>query len=125
MDEKLKRIVVVDDDITNLNIARNALVQKYDIFTIPSGEKLFQILQRIVPDLILLDLEMPNMNGYEVLSTLKGNPATAGIPVIFVSATVDPERRKKGLDLGAADYITKPFNQQDLLECIESNLVRE
>ncbi|MCL2093958.1 MAG: response regulator [Treponema sp.] len=122
MDEKPKRIIVVDDDITNLNIARNALVQKYDIFTIPSGEKLFQILERIVPDLILLDLEMPNMNGYEVLAALKGKEETAKIPVIFVTATLDAERRQKGIDLGAVDYITKPFNQEHLLDCIAANL---
>ena len=64
MEVKRKTVIIVDDSLTNLNLARNALSMKYDVFTITSGMKLFQILGKVTPDLILLDIEMPEMNGY-------------------------------------------------------------
>ena len=116
MEGKRKTIIIVDDDITNLNIARNILIQKYDVFTVPSGKKLIQILEKISPDLILLDLEMPEMNGYEVLELLKSKDSSAGIPVIFLSATLNPEGN------GDIDSITKPFSGEFLLERMEAYL---
>ena len=120
-----KKIVIVDDNITNLNAARNALVDKYDVFTVISGKKLFSILEKIVPDLILLDIEMPEMNGYEVIKQLKNSADTARIPVIFLTSVIDPTSELKGLTLGAIDYITKPFSQQLLLKRIEVHLFVE
>jgi putative two-component system response regulator len=120
-----KKIIMVDDDLTNLSVAKNSLTDKYDVFTVPSGKKLFQILERIIPDMILLDIEMPEMNGYEVIKVLKSNSATAHIPTVFLTANIDPESEVKGLNLGATDYITKPFSQELLLKRIEVHLLVE
>jgi len=116
---------MVDDDITNLNVARNNLAGKYNIVTVPSGEKLFLFLKNITPSLILLDIEMPVMNGYEILRVLKENKITADIPVIFLTARLDPKSEIAGLDLGAVDYITKPFSQELLIKRIELHLLLE
>ena len=116
---------MVDDDITNLAIAKNDLAGVYDVFTAPSGRKLFQLLEKLTPDLILLDVEMPEMNGYEVIEDLKNNEVTSDIPVIFLTANIDPENEVKGLSLGATDYITKPFSRELLLKRIEVHLLVE
>jgi len=125
MENEIKKIVMVDDNITNLMIARNLLADKYDVFTIASGKKLFQFLEKVRPDLILLDIEMPEMDGYEVIEILKNSESNADIPVIFLTATVDPESEVKGMSMGAIDYITKPFSQQLLLKRIEVHLFFE
>ena len=118
-------VIIVDDDITNLTIAKNTLTENYDAFTVPSGKKLFQLLEKLTPNLILLDVEMPEMDGYEVIERLKSNEATAEIPVIFVTANIDPESEVEGLSLGAIDYITKPFSRELLLKRIEVHLLVE
>ena len=115
-------IIVVDDDIINLVVAKNNIAKKYHLFTAPSGQKLFKLLEKVLPDLILLDVEMPEMNGYEVLKKLKGEERTAGIPVIFLTAKMDSESEAKGRKMGAADYITKPFSGEQLLNRIEIQL---
>jgi len=120
-----KKIIIVDDNIINLTAARNALVHKYDVFTVASGMKLFQLMEQVIPDLILLDIEMPEMNGYEVIEKLKNNDRTADVPVIFLTAVIDPESELKGLSLGAIDYITKPFSQELLQKRIEVHLFVE
>ena len=125
MENEVKKIVMVDDSITNLAIARNFLAGKYDIFTMPSGKKLFQLLEKMTPDLILLDIEMPEMDGYEVLEILKSSESTAGIPVIFLTATTDLQSEVKAMNRGAIDYITKPFSQQLLLKRLEVHLFFE
>ena len=120
-----KKIIVVDDNIINLNAARTALISKYDVFTVVSGKRLFEILEKVTPDLILLDIEMPGMDGYEVLRLLKNGVDTVRIPVIFLTAVIDPQSELKGLSLGAIDYITKPFSQLLLLKRIEVHLFVE
>ena len=125
MEDKRKQIIIVDDSLTNLNMARNALAPKYDVFTVASGKKLFRILEKLTPDLILLDIEMPEMNGYEVIAHLKNSIATAHIPVVFVTAVIDPESEIKGLSLGAIDYITKPFSRDLLLKRVEVHLLAQ
>ena len=122
MEINRKKIVIVDDDRTNLTIARNALMDSYDVFTIPSGEKLFSILEKVTPDLILLDIEMPVMNGYEIIKILKNSERTMNIPVIFLSGKEAPESEKKALSLGAVDFILKPFSRENLLKSIELHL---
>ena len=118
-------VLIVDDDMVNLTVARNALVDKYEVFTAPSGKKMFQILERIVPALILLDIEMPEMNGYEIIKLLKHVDRTSGIPVIFLTAKNDPASEVKGLDLGAVDYIMKPFSQELLSKRVEMHIIFE
>jgi len=116
---------MVDDDITNLNIARNSLSENYSIITIPSGEKLLMLLESISPSLILLDIDMPVMDGYEVIKKLKETRRTANIPVIFLTAKVDPMNEVKALNLGAVDYITKPFSRELLIKRIDLHILFE
>jgi putative two-component system response regulator len=113
----------VDDNAANLVTGKNVLKEEYDVYTLASGEKLFSLLQKITPDLILLDIEMPGMNGYEVIHTLKTGPATADIPVIFLTSWSDPGSEIDGLTLGAVDYISKPFSPPLLLKRIENHLI--
>ena len=122
MEHNRKKIVIVDDDRTNLIVARNALIDSYDVFTVPSGEKLFGILEKVMPDLILLDIQMPEMNGYDVIKILKNRERIADIPVIFLSAKENPESETKGFNLGAVDFILKPFSPELLSDRIEHHL---
>jgi putative two-component system response regulator len=127
MAERAECIFLVDDSIVNLNTGKSVLQCKYTVVTIPSGEKLLQILQksnlRFFPDLILLDIEMPGMNGYDVIKKLKANPQTAEIPVIFLTVKSDSDSEVLGLSLGAIDYIAKPFSPPLLLKRIELHLL--
>jgi len=123
MTEERKTIYLVDDDITNLTIGRNALIERYEVFTMSSGAALFKCFERAIPDLILLDVEMPRMNGYDVIKILKSKAETRDIPVIFLTAKTDGESELEGLSLGAIDYITKPFSTPLLLKRIETHLV--
>jgi len=123
MEDKRQKIMLVDDNITNLTVGKNALVNKYDVFTIPSGDKLLKILQRTIPDLILLDIDMPDMTGYDVIKILKADPATSAIPVIFLTAKNDAADELEGLSLGAIDYIIKPFSPPLLQKRIEVHLL--
>jgi len=125
MSEIREKIIVVDDIATNLTIAKSALSEKYDVFTAPSGEKLFLLMKRIMPDLILLDVEMPDMDGYDVIRVLKDSEKTVHIPVIFLTGKIDPEHEIKGLNLGAVDYITKPFSRELLIKRIDLHVVFE
>jgi len=95
----------------------------YTVITMPSGEKLFAALKKLVPDLILLDVDMPDMSGYDVIKGLKLNPETADIPVIFLTGKNEAENELMGLTLGAVDYITKPFSQPILLKRVALHLL--
>jgi diguanylate cyclase (GGDEF)-like protein/PAS domain S-box-containing protein len=107
------RILIVDDVRENLHALMNILRDKYAITAATNGEKAIELAQREPhPDLILLDIKMPGMDGYSVLSHLKANPVTAEIPVIFVTALAEAADEARGLKLGVADYITKPVNPE-------------
>jgi putative two-component system response regulator len=116
-------IFLVDDNMTNLTAGKTMLKDHYDIFSIPSGAKLFEILVKVTPDLILLDIEMPEMNGYEAIKKLKAEQKTCDIPVIFLTAKNDPGSELEGLSLGAIDYIFKPFSPPLLLRRLENHLL--
>ncbi len=118
-----KMIFLVDDNPTNLTIGKAALIGKYNVITIPSGQKLLNLLEKTVPDLILLDVEMPEMNGYDVIKIIKAKPETAHVPVIFLTAKTDADSELEGLSLGAIDYITKPFSPPLLEKRIEVHLL--
>jgi len=120
---KRKQIVLVDDSPTNLSVGKNALSDIYDTLTIPSGEKLLKLLKTIHPDLLLLDVDMPGMDGYEVIRILKEDENTSDIPVIFLSAKSDMESELQGLTLGAIDYISKPFSSPLLRKRVETHLL--
>ena len=104
-------ILVVDDTPTNIDILRNTLRPDYIVKAATSGEKALQIaFSDSPPDIILLDIMMPEMDGYEVCERLKNDPATKDIPVIFITAMTEAVDEEMGLGLGAVDYITKPFS---------------
>jgi putative two-component system response regulator len=123
MADKRQIIMLVDDNITNLDLGKEILKDRYIVFPIPSGSRLLEIISKVVPDLILLDIEMPDINGFEVLKALKKNPNTSDIPVIFVTAKSDPDSELIGLNMGAVDYISKPFSPPLLLKRIENHLL--
>ncbi|MCL2171763.1 MAG: response regulator [Defluviitaleaceae bacterium] len=122
MAENRQTIVLVDDDLTNLSAGVEALGSHYDVVTCNSGAVLIKMLERLNPDLILLDVQMPIMSGYEVLMCLKADPNTRDVPVIFLTAKASGPNELEGLSLGAIDYITKPFVPQLLLKRIEVHL---
>ena len=123
MGEQAVCIFLVDDSPVNLNTGKTVLQEKYTVVTIPSGDKLLLMLQKAKPDLILLDVEMPGMSGYETLKKVKASPENAEIPVIFLTGKSESEDEVLGLSLGAVDYITKPFSPPLLLTRIELHLL--
>lgn len=109
--QKKQRILVVDDSMLNIKLMLEALQDDYELYAATSGKEALSIaLSDKTPDIILLDIMMPEMNGYEVCSKLAENSATKDIPVIFVTAVLDEMSQEQGLKLGAVDYITKPFS---------------
>ena len=103
-------VLVVDDDVTNITIIAHLLESECDVVFATSGEQALDLIARVQPDLVLLDVMMPGMDGYAVCKKLKADPVTAAIPVIFVTGLQESESESHGLELGAADYVTKPFN---------------
>lgn len=116
----MKHILVVDDVSTNLKYIGMILRDRYEVTMLKSGWEAVTYLNHRIPDLILLDIRMQEMNGYEVLEHLQKNPVTAKIPVILVTAEYGEESRAKGMAMGAVDIIHKPFEPQVLLERIEA-----
>jgi response regulator RpfG family c-di-GMP phosphodiesterase len=125
MNNQRELIILVDDNPAALRAGKNILDEKYDVFTAPSARKMFDFLKKARPALILLDIEMPEMDGYETIKLLKENLETCDIPVIFLTAKNALEEELKGFDLGAADYITKPIVPPLLLKRIEVHLLVE
>ena len=123
VNNKKQTIILVDDNLTNLMIGENVLSDVYNVITLNSGLRLFPMLDKIEPDLILLDIEMPDMDGYEVIKRLKADPETAYIPVIFLTSLDNEDTEYHGLSLGAIDYIAKPFSPPLLLKRIEAHLL--
>jgi putative two-component system response regulator len=118
-------IILVDDNPANLRIGKNVLSEKYTVATAPSAEKMFTLLENNKPAMILLDIEMPKVNGYEAIKILKSKPETKDIPVIFLTGKTESDDEITGLSLGAIDYITKPFHPALLLKRIEVHLLVE
>ncbi len=111
MDEAIKQKILITDDIpANITVLGEVLREEYEIIIATNGEKALEIAaSEDSPDLILLDIMMPGMDGYEVCRRLKEDEKTIGIPVIFITAKNEIDDETRGLDLGAVDYITKPF----------------
>ena len=123
MENNRNKIILVDDNLANLTMGRNMLKSFYEVYPAPSAAKLFEIMENIIPDLVLLDIEMPEMNGYEVIKKMKADARLAGIPVIFVTAKNDESSELEGFDLGAVEYISKPFSEPLLLRRIANQLL--
>jgi len=117
-----KKIIAVDDNSQNLSAIKNTLKDIYMVYPTPSAPDMFELLEHVQPDLILLDVEMPEMNGYEAIKKLKSDDKYRDIPVIFLTGMSDAESEKEGLHLGAVDYIHKPFETPVLLERIKTHL---
>jgi len=107
---KRAKILIVDDDPLNRLVLEKTLGSEHDVFLVESGEKALTFIKSNQVDLIILDVVMPGIDGYEVLVQLKENPITQSIPIVFISANNSHTDEAKGLELGAMDYITKPFN---------------
>lgn len=121
----MKHILMVDDSTTNLKSAAEVLQPYYQLSMAKSGKQALQFLKKNIPDLILLDLMMPEMDGYSVMEQIKLNPMTAGIPIIFLTADAEQASERKGLQMGAMDFITKPFRAEAMLGRIEKVLQME
>ena len=115
-------ILVVDDIPTNIRILKKKLLKEnYTIMSANSGKVALEMVEKNKPDLILLDIMMPQMSGFDVCKILKSNPKTQSIPIIFLTAKVESEDIVKGLELGAVDYVAKPFNFAELLSRIKTH----
>ena len=123
MDDTRHRIVMVDDNAATLVQGQNLLKPYYKVYTVQSAAILFNFLESLIPDLILLDVLMPEMDGFETLSKLKSDARYREVPVIFLTSVIDEESERKGFSLGAADYITKPFSAPLLLKRISNQIL--
>ena len=117
-----KKLLAVDDEPNNLQVLRQILRSHYQLIFAASGEKAIEAAVTHQPDLILLDIMMPGMNGYQVCEKLKANAATRAIPVIIVTAMSEVEDEARGFDVGAVDYIQKPVSGPILLRRVETHL---
>jgi diguanylate cyclase (GGDEF)-like protein len=123
MDKNKKfKILIVDEEKVNLDVLVHILRDSYTVYPAKSGEAALKKAAEIQPDLILLDIIMPDISGYEVLNRLKSDSSTAHIPVIFITALGSSEDEKRGLRLGAVDYIIKPFNSESVKMRIKTQL---
>jgi diguanylate cyclase (GGDEF)-like protein len=116
------KILIADDEKANLDVLIHILKDSYIVYPAKSGEAVLRKAADISPDLILLDIIMPDMNGYDVLQRLKSDDLTEHIPVMFISGLSNIEDEKRGLRLGAADYITKPFNNEMVKARVKTQL---
>jgi len=115
-------ILAVDDQPVNLKILKKRLlIENYPILTANNGKQALKMIEESKPDLILLDVMMPEMSGFEVCKILKSNPETRSIPIIFLTAKAEPEDIVEGFNLGAVDYVSKPFNHTELISRIKTH----
>ena len=123
MGKSKKNILVVDDEPSWLKVLRYFLENKgYAVRTVSSAVEALQTLQTYHPDIILSDVRMPEMNGFDFLDTIRKTPNVSKTPVIFFSAIDDYDARKTAKDLGAADYIVKPFDQEEVASVLHKHL---
>lgn len=118
----MKKILVVDDNSVSLSLAKSMLSDLYSVYAVLSGEQALQFLEKKECDLILLDLNMPDMSGYETLRAIRDNDATKDVPIIFLTADSDPETEKKCFEMGAYDFIVKPFQKATLRSRVSRTL---
>ena len=116
--QKLKTIFVVDDSDVNLLLAMDALSEQYNVYTLPSATDMFEFLEKVTPDIILLDIEMPDVSGIEAIFKLKENPAWEDIPVIFLTGHEEENILSKAKETGVLDIVQKPIVPQILRDCV-------
>jgi diguanylate cyclase (GGDEF)-like protein len=120
--EKQATLLVVDDMPANIHLLATALMDDYEILVATSGEDALELIQDRLPDLILLDVIMPGLSGHDVCRRLKEDPRTQGIPVIFITGQNEESDELEGLELGAVDYITKPFSLPIVMARVHTHL---
>lgn len=118
-----KKILAADDEPHILRVVKDKLANAgFTVFTAVNGEEALQTAQREKPDLILLDVMMPKMNGFDVCRALRADPAFAAVPILLLTARGQEVDRKMGLEAGATEYITKPFSPRQLLQTVQEKL---
>ena len=120
----MKKILVVDDSVINLKMAEKVLKlnEDYKPVLVPSGSRAMKFLSANVPDMILLDVLMPEMDGFAVLAAIQEKPELANVPVVFLTADEDPETAARSKAAGVKAFIKKPFAKQDLLDAVAKYL---
>ena len=121
----MKILIIEDEPETRRNLATILRLEKYNVLDAQNGRNGAELARRERPDLILCDVMMPELNGYEVLEALRADPATVTIPFIFLTAKGEKNDVRNGMDLGADDYLTKPVAKPDLLRAIQARLKRQ
>lgn len=106
----MQKILIVDDSPVNIQVLNELLASEYDIFVSTNGNDAIELVDKISPDLILLDIMMPGMDGFTVCSILRAKSHLKDVPIIFITALKEPDEECYGLELGAVDFVTKPFN---------------
>ncbi|SDS00747.1 response regulator [Christiangramia echinicola] len=121
----MKKLLLIEDDVTvRENTAELLELSNYNVITASNGRLGIEKAQQDIPDIIVCDIMMPETDGYGVLEALSKDPETVNIPFIFLSAKTEHKDIRKGMDLGADDYLTKPFEEEELLSAIESRLAK-
>jgi putative two-component system response regulator len=120
-----KTIMLVDDNVASLTQCKEVLKSTYHVLAIPSASQMFTALKEVTPILILLDVNMPDMNGFEAMKQLKADASYRKIPIVFLTQKSDEASELEGLSLGAIDYIFKPYSAPLLLKRIENILIQK
>lgn len=120
----MRSVLIVDDDATNLNVLHSLLKDEYRTLVAINGKKALELARSArPPDVILLDIMMPEMDGYEVCQALKSDPRTRQIPVLFTTGTVDLEGETRGFAVGCADFISKPISPPILMARLKTQML--
>lgn len=115
-----KRVLICDDDPVILRLLQvNLELEGYDVLLAHHGEQAIEVANEQKPDLVILDIMMPRLDGYQTCERLKANEETKGIPVVFLSAKAQQADIEKGKEFGVADYLTKPFDPNDLVDVVQ------
>ena len=121
-----KKVLLIDDSKAHLVVAKTMLVDKYEVISANSGNKALELFEEgLLPDVILLDILMPDMNGWEIYKNIKAISELNNVPIAFLTSQHGAEERINAMDLGADDYIMKPFHKEDLLKRIASLIAKE
>jgi CheY-like chemotaxis protein len=122
MTSKMPHILIVDDHPNNIEILEALLEDDYQLTVAMSGEEALELVREFTPDLVLLDVMMPGIDGYETCRQMRATTALDHTKIIFVSARVRPEEQSQGYAAGADDYLTKPFDRKRLIEKVHVSL---
>ena len=119
----MEKILVIDDDVEIVDMVEYMLTEDgYTVVGAETGEEGLQVASEFRPDLILCDIMMPGMDGYEILKRTRRDPEMATTPFVFITAKSAPEEHRTGMELGADDYLSKPFTEEELLAAVEAQL---